>query len=67
MAFNQDVGALVPREFVSSLYLAYWFAANASEMLRLATEATHGTKRIAEVLESHDACIRAERRIGTSC
>ena len=46
MAFNQDVKAVLPREAVMPRYLAYWFRANGSQLLRLVTAATHGTKRI---------------------
>ncbi|MET0467087.1 MAG: restriction endonuclease subunit S [Chitinophagaceae bacterium] len=46
MAFNQDLKACVCNPSVSPLYLAYSLLSNSSSLLRLATEATHGTKRI---------------------
>jgi type I restriction enzyme S subunit len=45
MAFNQDIKAVTCSETVSFLYLAYWLMANSSNLLRLVTESTHGTKR----------------------
>jgi type I restriction enzyme S subunit len=45
MAFNQDVKAIVARSGLCDRYLAYWLAAHAQDMLKLATTATHGTKR----------------------
>jgi len=45
MAFNQDVKAISVRNGVSSRFLAYWLAANEQTMLKIATTATHGTKR----------------------
>jgi len=46
MAFNQDVKGIVPHDDVSGKFLAYWLRANDGKMLRLVTEATHGTKRL---------------------
>lgn len=45
MAFNQDVKAVVARPGLSSRYLAYWLVAHAHAILKIATTATHGTKR----------------------
>ena len=81
MAFNQDIRAVTDNGTIRPVYLAYWFLANEERMLGIATEATHGTKRldmgdvrrqrisvpglaeqdaIIEVLDAHDARIRAE-------
>lgn len=47
MAFNQDVRAIIPDEqYVTPEFLTYWFLAHEHELLRLVTEATHGTKRL---------------------
>jgi len=46
MAINQDVKAVVARPGVSGQFLGYWFRAHAERLLRLVTEATHGTKKI---------------------
>jgi len=46
MTFNQDIKAFVPTPEVSSEFLLSWFEGNQSRLLHLATEATHGTKRI---------------------
>lgn len=46
MAFNQDVKGVVANPDVCSRYLAYWFVANAHDLLGLATASTHGTKKI---------------------
>ena len=46
MAFNQDVKVGVVGSDVEGLFLAYWLLGNASAMLGLVTEATHGTKKI---------------------
>lgn len=46
MAFNQDIKAVIPGAEISGRLLAYWFTANKDRMLRIVTEATHGTKRI---------------------
>lgn len=46
LAFNQDMKALVPRQGIDSEFLLYWLQANASGILALASEATHGTKRL---------------------
>lgn len=45
VAFNQDVKAIVPRDGVLGRYLAYWLSSRSHEFLKLATSATHGTKR----------------------
>ncbi len=45
MAFNQDVKAIVAKEGLSGRYLAYWLTSHSHEFLKLATTATHGTKR----------------------
>ena len=46
MAFNQDIKAIIPNDNICGRYLAYWFLANSSNLLRLTTTATHGTKRL---------------------
>jgi len=46
MAFNQDIKAFLPSPGVSSEFLLAWLEGNQTNLLRLATEATHGTKRI---------------------
>ncbi len=47
MTFNQDVRAIIPDESkVTPEFLTYWFLANEHDLLRLVTEATHGTKRL---------------------
>jgi type I restriction enzyme S subunit len=46
MAINQDVKAVVARPGVSGEFLGYWFRAHAERLLRLVSEATHGTKKI---------------------
>ncbi|MEZ6243705.1 MAG: restriction endonuclease subunit S [Phycisphaerales bacterium] len=45
VAFNQDVKAIVPKDGVLGRYLAYWLSSRSHEFLKLATSATHGTKR----------------------
>ena len=45
-AFNQDIKAVRGRCGVSQRFLAHWFSANAAHFLRIATEATHGTKKL---------------------
>lgn len=45
-AFNQDLKACVCNPQVSPMYLAYMLLSNSSNLLRLTTEATHGTKRL---------------------
>ena len=46
MAFNQDIKAIIPNENIYGRYLAYWFSTNSSQLLKLTTTATHGTKRL---------------------
>lgn len=43
--FNQDVKALTCDGPVIGRFLAYWLTAHAQDMVNLATESTHGTKR----------------------
>jgi type I restriction enzyme S subunit len=45
MVFNQDVKAIVAKPGLCGRYLAYWLVSHAHEILKLATTATHGTKR----------------------
>lgn len=45
VAFNQDVKAIVPRQGLMGRYLAYWLSSHSHQFLKLATTATHGTKR----------------------
>lgn len=46
VAFNQDLKALICNEAVDHKFLAYWMVAKADSFLRLATSATHGTKKL---------------------
>lgn len=45
VTFNQDIKALAKNGTVCERFLAYWLVAHASQMIALATESTHGTKR----------------------
>ena len=45
VAFNQDVKAIIPKQRLMGRYLAYWLSSNSHQFLKLATTATHGTKR----------------------
>ena len=45
VAFNQDVKAIIPKQGLMGRYLAYWLSSNSHQFLKLATTATHGTKR----------------------
>jgi type I restriction enzyme S subunit len=45
VAFNQDVKAIVPKQGLMGRYLAYWLSSHSYQFLKLATTATHGTKR----------------------
>jgi type I restriction enzyme, S subunit len=45
MSFNQDVKAIVVDSNVEARFLAYWLASNGSNLLKITTTATHGTKR----------------------
>ena len=45
VAFNQDVKAIVPKQGLTGRYLAYWLSSHSHQFLKLATAATHGTKR----------------------
>ena len=46
VAFNQDVKAIVPKQGLMGRYLAYWLSSPSHQFLKLATTATHGTKRL---------------------
>lgn len=46
VAFNQDLKALVPSDGIDSEFLLYWLLANSNKILGLATDSTHGTKRL---------------------
>jgi type I restriction enzyme S subunit len=46
LAFNQDIKAIVVREGVESDFILRWLQANETQLLSLADEATHGTKRM---------------------
>lgn len=46
VAFNQDLKAVKPSEFIDNEFLFHWFRANTYEILGRADEAGHGTKRI---------------------
>jgi len=45
MAFNQDVKGIIPNPAVQARFLAYWLASQETNLLKLTTTATHGTKR----------------------
>ncbi len=45
VAFNQDLKAIVPKQELMGRYLAYWLSSHSHQFLKLATTATHGTKR----------------------
>lgn len=55
VAFNQDLKAFVPNAGVDSEFVLRWLEFNQSRLLLLATEATHGTKRMPtnDLLASH--------------
>ena len=55
VAFNQDLKAFVPNAGVDSEFVLRWLEFNQATLLLLATEATHGTKRIPtpDLLASH--------------
>lgn len=46
VAFNQDLKAVRPADFIDTDFLFHWFRANSYEILGRADEAGHGTKRI---------------------
>ncbi len=46
VAFNQDLKAVRPADFIDNEFLLHWFRANAYEILGRADEAGHGTKRL---------------------
>jgi type I restriction enzyme S subunit len=46
VAFNQDMKAMVARAGIDSEFILLWLQCNAQRVLVIATEATHGTKRI---------------------
>ena len=45
MAFNQDVKAIIVKPGIIARYAAYWLVAHEEAILKIATTATHGTKR----------------------
>ena len=47
LTFNQDLKAFVPNPDLYNQFLLYWLEGNQSTILQLATDSTHGTKRIA--------------------
>ena len=55
IAFNQDLKAFVAKPGVDSEFVLRWLEFNQATLLLLATEATHGTKRIPtpDLLASH--------------
>ena len=55
VAFNQDLKAFVPNADVDGEFILRWLEFNQTTLLLLATEATHGTKRIPtrDLLASH--------------
>ena len=46
IAFNQDIKALTTGAEVDSEFMLHWLRANSQQILGIATESTHGTKRI---------------------
>lgn len=46
LAFNQDMKALTTRANVHSEFILLWIQANAQKILGIASESTHGTKRL---------------------
>jgi len=46
VAFNQDIKAFVPNSEVSGEFVLRWLESSQAAVLLLATEATHGTKRL---------------------
>ena len=46
IAFNQDIKALTVRVGIDSEFILRWLQANAQRVLEIASESTHGTKRI---------------------
>jgi type I restriction enzyme S subunit len=46
MTFNQDVKAIVPNGTTDGRFVAHWLNGRSDALLRLVTEATHGTKRL---------------------
>ena len=55
VAFNQDLKAFVPNAGVDSEFVLRWLEFNQATLLLLATDSTHGTKRIPtpDLLTSH--------------
>jgi type I restriction enzyme, S subunit len=47
VAFNQDMKALVSRAGIDSEFILVWLQANVQSILGIASESTHGTKRLA--------------------
>jgi type I restriction enzyme, S subunit len=46
LTFNQDLKAFVTNPELYNEFLLYWLEANQTTILQLATDSTHGTKRI---------------------
>ncbi len=46
VAFNQDLKAVEPADFIDTEFLFHWLRANSYEILGRADEAGHGTKRL---------------------
>lgn len=46
VAFNQDLKAVRPADFIDTEFLFHWFRANTYEILGRVDEAGHGTKRL---------------------
>jgi type I restriction enzyme S subunit len=46
VAFNQDLKAVKPADFIDAEFLFHWFRASTYEILGRADEAGHGTKRL---------------------
>ena len=46
LAFNQDLKAVVTRDDIDSNFVLHWLSSNTQQLRHLATDSTHGTKRI---------------------
>lgn len=46
LAFNQDLKALISHEEIDDKFILFWLLSNAQKLLRIASDSTHGTKRI---------------------
>ena len=60
MAFNQDVKGIIANPGFNERFLAFWLASQAANFLKLATTATHGTKRF-DIKELFDVIMPVPR------